>query len=107
MLCILDGRMIPSRPLRDFVVRTAEGAKIPYQYTSISRGTTDGSELQHAGRGVPSLFIGVPCRYIHAHHGVIDCADFENTVRLLVEVVQRLDAKAFQAMIGSAPGVMQ
>ena len=102
MLCTLDARMIPNRPLRDFVVTTAERAKIPYQYTSLTRGATDGGELQHAGRGVPALYVGVPSRYIHAHHGMIDADDFENTVRLLVEVLQRLDAKAFEAMIGGA-----
>ncbi len=100
MLCILDGRMIPNRPLRDFVSGVAEKAGIPYQYTSLTRGGTDGGEFQYAGRGVPSLYLGVPSRYIHAHHGVIDCDDFENTVRLLVEVLSRLDEKAFAAMLG-------
>jgi len=100
MLCILDAHMIPHRALRDFVSGTADAARIPYQYTSLSRGSTDGGELQHAGRGVPALYIGVPCRYVHAHHGVIDGGDFENTVRLLVEVVRRLDAKAFKEIIG-------
>jgi endoglucanase len=102
MLCILDARMIPNRPLRDFVTDTANKAKIPYQFTSLSRGATDGGEFQYAGRGVPSLYVGVPSRYIHAHHGMIDADDFENTVRLLVEVITRLDAKAFAAMIAGA-----
>ena len=99
MLCILDARMIPHRPLRDFVTRVAEEERIPYQFTSLTRGATDGGEFQHAGRGVPSLYIGVPSRYIHAHHGMIDAEDFENTVRLLVAVIQRLDEKAFAKMI--------
>ena len=72
MLCILDGGMIPHRGLRDFTVAAAEDAGIPYQYTSLNRGATDGREIQYAGRGVPALYIGVPCRYIHAHHGIID-----------------------------------
>jgi putative aminopeptidase FrvX len=101
MLCILDAGMVPHRGLRDFVVQTAKKARIPYQYTSLVRGATDGRELQYAGRGVPALYIGVPCRYIHAHHGVIDGDDFEHTLRLLVEVIKRLDAKAFQTMIGA------
>jgi endoglucanase len=100
MLCILDARMIPHRALRDFVVKTAEEARIPYQFTSLTRGATDGGELQHTGRGVPSLYVGVPCRYIHAHHGIIDCDDFENTVRLIVEVARRFDEKALHEILG-------
>jgi len=100
MLCILDGGMIPHRGLRDFVVETAAKTGLPYQYTSLSRGATDGRELQYAGRGVPSLYVGVPCRYIHAHQGIIDRDDFDNTVKLLVEVIRALDKKAFQKMLG-------
>ena len=100
MLCILDAGMVPHRGLRDFVTRTAKAARIPFQYTSLNRGATDGRELQYAGRGVPAVYIGVPCRYIHAHHGIIDGDDFEHTVRLVVEVIKRLDAKAFQNMLG-------
>ena len=102
MLCILDARMIPNRPLRDFVTGVAKKAGIPCQFTSLTRGATDGGEFQHAGRGVPSLYVGVPSRYIHAHHGMIDADDFENTVRLLVEVISRLDEKVFAAMIAGA-----
>ncbi len=51
MLCTLDARMIPNRPLRDFVARAAEKAKIPYQYTSLVRGGTDGGRRRHCDRG--------------------------------------------------------
>jgi len=35
----------------------------------------------------------VPTRYTHAHAGIIDRDDFDHTVHLVVEVVNRLDAK--------------
>ncbi|MBN1809540.1 MAG: M42 family metallopeptidase [Planctomycetes bacterium] len=100
MVCVLDGGLIPHRGLRDFVTETARAAGIPYQYTSLKGGTTDGRELQYAGRGVPSLYLGVPCRYIHAHHGILDTGDFESSVRLVVEVIRRLDEAAFEGIIG-------
>jgi len=41
--------------------------------------------------GAPSLFIGIPTRHIHSHHGMLDLSDVENAVELLVEVIKKLD----------------
>ena len=43
------------------------------------------------GKGVPTLYIGPPARYIHSHAGLIDEGDFEQTVQMMVEVTKRLD----------------
>jgi endoglucanase len=43
--------------------------------------------------GCPTLVIGVPTRHIHAHAGMMSLRDVENTVKLLLEVVKRLDSK--------------
>ena len=42
--------------------------------------------------------MGVPARYIHSHVSIIDRRDFESTVKLLVTLVQRLDAKTVAAL---------
>jgi len=96
-ICIRDGQMIPSSRLRDFVVRTAEECEIPVQYVSMTGGTTDGTPIQIHGEGVSTLYIGPPSRYIHSHAGIIDEADFDRSVQLLVEVTTRLDAQAVAA----------
>jgi len=36
----------------------------------------------------------VPVRYTHAHYGVMDRADFDGMVDLVVALLQKLDAKA-------------
>jgi endoglucanase len=43
-------------------------------------------------------FLGVPARYIHSHVSIIDRRDFEATVKLLVALVKRLDAKTVAAL---------
>jgi endoglucanase len=35
--------------------------------------------------------ITVPTRYLHSHTGIIDRGDFEGAVKLLIEVLLRLD----------------
>lgn len=91
-ICIRDGQMIPNTRLRELMARTAGDFGIPVQYVTMERGTTDGTPIQIHGQGVASLYIGPPARYIHSHAGVIDEADYDQTVRLLVETVMRLDA---------------
>ena len=90
-ICIQDAGMIPSRRLREFVAGVAEEAGIPTQYVTLERGTTDGTRIQVHGEGVPTLYVGPPARYVHSHAGIIDVDDFDNTLKLLVEVTRRLD----------------
>jgi len=92
-LCLRDSGMIPNRRLRDLVTSVAEEAKLPLQYVTMERGTTDGTPIQVHGEGVPAVYLGVPTRYIHSHAGIIDETDFDQTVQLLVEVVMRLDGE--------------
>ena len=44
-----------------------------------------------SGNGVPSLAICIPTRYIHSHAGILHRDDYENTVKLIVEVIKKLD----------------
>jgi endoglucanase len=100
MLYVLDGGMIAHRRLREFIVRIAEKKKIPHQFGLLERGSTDGHPVHLHARGVPSIFIGVPARYIHCHAGILNSDDYDHTVTLLVETVKRLDAKAVAEITG-------
>ncbi len=97
-IVVLDGSLIPNTKLRDLTVATAEEHGIPYQFQAGIRGGTDAGRIHLQGIGVPSLVLGVPARYIHSHVGVIDHNDFENTVKLLVEVVKKLDVNAVNGL---------
>ena len=88
-----DSSMIPNQELLEFVLGAADKAKIPYQLSQIARGGTDAGIIHISNAGCPSLVIGVPTRHIHAHAGMLSLSDAENAVKLLVEVVKRLDRK--------------
>jgi len=89
-----DGSMIPNPRLRKFVLDIAEEKDITHQPAFLKAGGTDAGSIHLAGIGAPSLFLGIPTRYIHSHHGMLDFEDVENAVRLLIEVLQKLDEKA-------------
>ncbi len=88
-----DGSMIPNPKLRKYALEVAEEAGIKHQAAFLPAGGTDAGQIHLAGMGAPSLFLGIPTRYIHSHHGILDLADVENAIMLLVELIKRLDQK--------------
>ncbi|MGE6628938.1 M42 family metallopeptidase [Bacillus sp. NPDC077027] len=92
-IVVFDASMVSHKGLRDFVVQTAEELNIPYQFDSAPGGGTDAGGIHLTGHGVPSLSIGIPSRYIHTHAAMIHRDDYENAVKLLTEVIKRLDQK--------------
>ncbi|MFW9943997.1 MAG: M42 family metallopeptidase [Candidatus Sifarchaeia archaeon] len=92
-----DGSMIPNPRFREFVLDIAKEKGIVHQPAFLKFGGTDAGIIHITGMGAPSLFIGVPTRHIHSHHGMLDLHDVENAVQLLVEVIQRLDEKTVKS----------
>lgn len=88
-----DGSMIPNVRLRDLAIETARAAGIPVQIDVLAGGGTDGGPIHQNASGVPSLVIGIPTRHIHSHQGIIKRDDYDAGVRLVTEIVKRLDAK--------------
>ncbi len=90
-LLLYDARMIPNLKLRDFVIETAKKEKIPLQFTTMEGGATDGSVIHVHKYGVPTVVLGVPTRHIHSHNSIIRRSDFDNTVKLLVSLLKRMN----------------
>jgi putative aminopeptidase FrvX len=56
----------------------------------------DGGKIHLNKFGVPTLTTGIPTRYIHGHVGIIQRDDYDNAVKLLVEVLKKLDQKELE-----------
>ena len=98
-IVIYDASMVAHSGLRDFVVGIAEEAGIPFQFEAIAGGGTDAGSIHLTANGVPSLAIGVATRYIHSHAGILHRDDYENAVKLIVEVIKRLDRETVDNII--------
>ncbi|GKV66432.1 MULTISPECIES: M42 family metallopeptidase [unclassified Sporosarcina] len=92
-ILLYDASLVSHRGLRNFVVETAEEIGVPYQFSTMAGGGTDGGSIHVSGTGVPTLSICIPTRYIHSHAAILHRKDFENTVKLLVELMKRLDSE--------------
>jgi endoglucanase len=86
---VLDGGMIADRVVREKMVARAKQAGIPYQMEILPRGTTDARAMQLVRAGVPSGCLSIPCRYVHSPSEMVDESDVENSVRLMLELVQQ------------------
>lgn len=90
-IILYDASMVSHKELRDLVVNTAEEAGIPYQFDSIAGGGTDSGSIHLTANGVPALSITIATRYIHTHAAILHRDDYENTVKLITEVIKKLD----------------
>ena len=88
---IYDASLIAHKGLRDLVTDTADELNIPYQFESIPGGGTDAGSIHLTHNGVPALAITIATRYIHSHAAMLHRDDYENAVKLIVEVIKRLD----------------
>lgn len=74
----------------------AAKAGIPLQLDLVQGYGDNSAEIQKSTGGAPTVNLVVPARYTHAHNGVIDRADFDRMVDLVVGLIQRLDAKTVE-----------
>lgn len=91
-LLVYDTRMIPNLRLRDLVMATAEAVGIPLQLSVIEGGATDGGVIHMHNEGVPTVVLGVPARHIHSHNSIIHRDDYDNALKLVIALVQKLDS---------------
>ncbi len=98
-IILYDASMVSHKGLRDFVTGVADELGIPYQFDAMPGGGTDAGSTHLAGEGAPSLAITIATRYIHTHAALLHRDDYENAVKLITEVIKRLDKEAVDKII--------
>jgi putative aminopeptidase FrvX len=93
-LFLYNSSQLPNRRFVQYVRDAAAARKIPLQLDLVTGYGDDSAEIQKSNGGTPTVCLLTPVRYTHAHNGVMNRRDFDQTVDLLVEMLQRLDAAA-------------
>jgi putative aminopeptidase FrvX len=86
---VRDAGMIADPRIKNWMVKRAQAAKIPYQLEIFRLGTTDVQAVQAVRAGIPSGGLLIPARYVHSQAEMIDLDDVENAVKLLVELLRK------------------
>lgn len=94
----MDPTAIMSRRLIDLTLDAAREAAIPHQVTVRRGGGTDAGAIHLSETGVPCVVIGVPVRYIHSHHGIMNIGDYLQAFALVTALLRRLDADTIKAL---------
>ena len=92
MLRHIDAKMITNPRFIRYAIDLGEELGIPVQQAVRTGGSTNGAPIHLSGLGVPVIVIGLPVRYIHTHYCYASFCDFENSVKLAVEIIKRLNA---------------
>ncbi len=86
---VRDSSFIADPRLVEWMVKTAQEAKIPYQLEVLEAGGTDGRAIQLTRGGVPAGCVSIACRYIHSPSEMVDSDDVEHAVKLLVALLSQ------------------
>ena len=100
---LYDSSTLPNRRFVALVRDVAARAGIPLQADLVQGYGDDSAAMQATAGGVPTVNLVVPARYTHAHNGVIDRADFDRMVDLVVAVIGKLDAPTVARMRDFTP----
>ena len=100
---LYDSSTLPNRKMVALVRDVAAAKRIPLQTDLVQGYGDDSAAIQATAGGVPTVNLVVPARYTHAHNGIIDRADFDGMVDLVVALIQRLDAKTVAHLRDFAP----
>jgi endoglucanase len=85
---VMDSGMISHPGVKNLLIETAKAQGIPYQLEVLDRGTTDAAAIQLAHSGVPAGCISIACRHFHTPSEMVDMEDVENTIGLLVAMLE-------------------
>ncbi len=82
-----------SRPFISIVKDVAAKKQITYQNcaNSISTGGTNTASIQTSYKGIQTLLLSIPNRYMHTQVELCDYRDVESTINLLVETILYID----------------
>jgi putative aminopeptidase FrvX len=86
---VMDSGMISHPGVKNLLMEAAEANGIPYQLEVLDRGSTDAAAIQLAHGGVPAGCVSIACRYYHTQSEMVDMEDVENSVKLLLAMLER------------------
>ncbi|MGB9812299.1 MAG: M42 family metallopeptidase [Thermovenabulum sp.] len=85
---IKDMSVLSHPKIKQLLIDAAEKNNIPYQREVLDLGGTDAGSIHLTKEGVPSGGIAIPTRYVHTPSEMVNLDDLENTVKLLLAVIE-------------------
>lgn len=90
VITIMDRSVFCDKALVELVTETARANRIPYQIKRPGIGGTDAGRIHLTKKGVPSLVMAIPSRYIHSPVCLSSKKDIENGLKLMRLVLKKV-----------------
>ncbi len=88
---LADNSMVSNPRFVKKVLEIAEKEGITHQVAVRRGGGTNGGAYHLAQSGIPSVVLGVPTRYIHAHYGMAKLSDYQSAKALAAAIIEYVD----------------
>ncbi|MBR2354164.1 MAG: M42 family metallopeptidase [Clostridia bacterium] len=92
-LSLMDRSTVYDRDVVDFALDTAEKNGIPVQIKKFVSGGNDAGSIHKSGKGVKTLALSVPTRYLHSPACVANLNDVRSVTALCEALLRRLSAE--------------
>jgi len=99
VVIMMDASSIAHQGLRQHIKEVAKKHYISVQWDTTPGGGTDAGSIHVANEGIPTITIGVALRYMHSNVSVLHTDDYENSVRLITEIVRSLNDETYQQIV--------
>lgn len=86
-----DGSYICHPGFIKFAKKIADENNIKYQEAVRLSGGTNAGRIHLSNKGVPSLVLSIPSRYIHTHYNYASLNDYKETIKLVEKVLENLN----------------
>lgn len=90
VVSFMDRSTVYDKELYRLAFDIAAEENIPCQTKTMIAGGNDSGAIHISGRGVRTLAVSVPCRYLHSPSCVIDSKDLEDTYRLVESLMKKV-----------------
>lgn len=90
VVSFMDRSTMYDRELYRLAFDIAEKENIPCQTKTMIAGGNDSGAIHISGRGVRTISVSVPCRYLHSPSCTADMTDIENSYRLVKSLSKRI-----------------
>ncbi|WP_294752676.1 M42 family peptidase [uncultured Ruminococcus sp.] len=90
VVSFMDRHTIYDKELYRLAFDIAEEQSFPCQTKTMIAGGNDAGAVHISGRGVRTMAVSLPCRYLHSPSCVIDTADLENSYKLVKTLIGRI-----------------
>lgn len=90
VVSFMDRRTMYDKELFRLAFDIAEEQGLPCQTKTMIAGGNDAGAVHISGKGVRTMAVSLPCRYLHSPSSVIDTSDLENTYKLVKTLIGRI-----------------